>query len=83
MTKRNPASFEQEFKELEKLVQELESNSVQLEDGLAKFQLGLVLAQSLKAKLTEVENKVEIIKKKFSHDMTDNSSSTTDDSVGL
>jgi exodeoxyribonuclease VII small subunit len=73
MPKRGTDSFEQEFKELEKLVQELESDDVQLEAGLAKFQRGLALAQSLKTRLTEVENKVEIIKKKFSSDLAEES----------
>lgn len=81
MPKRSTVSFEQEFKELEKLVQELESNDVQLEAGLDKFQRGLVLAQSLKAKLVEIENKVEIIKKKFSQDLVDSSTSDPDDAI--
>lgn len=73
MTKRatDKESFEQQFKELEKLVADLESGEVQLDEGLEKFKRGLVLAQALKAKLTEVENKVEIIKKKFTQDSSD------------
>ena len=37
-----------------------------LDEGLKKFERGLELATFCKDKLTEVENKVEEIKKKFS-----------------
>ncbi|MBU0707995.1 exodeoxyribonuclease VII small subunit [Patescibacteria group bacterium] len=64
-------SFEQRFQELEQIVDQLESGEVNLDHGLEQFERGLSLAQELKKKLTEVENKVEIIKKKFSKDLGD------------
>jgi len=62
-------NFEQQFKELEQIVDQLESGEINLDQGLQQFEHGLELAQELKKKLTDVENKVEIIKKKFSKDL--------------
>lgn len=58
-------NFAQSFAELEKIAQEFENETVDLEAGLKNFERGLELATELKAKLAEVENKVEVIKKKF------------------
>ncbi len=72
MPKKSTAkNFEQQFKELEQIVEQLESGEVSLDLGLERFERGLALAQELKKKLSEVENKVEIIKKKFSKDLKD------------
>lgn len=62
-------NFEQQFKELEAIVAKLESGEINLDDGLKQFEYGLALAQELKQRITEVENKVEIIKKKFAKDL--------------
>ncbi|PIY95917.1 MAG: exodeoxyribonuclease VII small subunit [Candidatus Kerfeldbacteria bacterium CG_4_10_14_0_8_um_filter_42_10] len=58
-------NFAEAFAELEKITEEFENETVDLESGLKKFERGLELASELKARLKEVENKVEIIKKKF------------------
>lgn len=63
--KESSFNFAQAFAELEKIAEEFESETVDLEVGLKKFERGLTLASQLKAKLKEVENKVEVIKKKF------------------
>lgn len=62
-------SFEKQFQELETIVAKLESGSANLDESLDQFTRGLELAQELKQKLTEVENRVEIIRKKFSKEM--------------
>lgn len=66
MTKKKDANFAEAFSELEKITQWFDSQeNVDLDEGLKKFERGLELADGLKKKLKEVENKVEEIKKKF------------------
>lgn len=64
MTKKVP-TFAEAFAELEKLTEWFETQEVDLDVGLEKFERGLELADICKKKLAEVENKVEILKKKF------------------
>jgi exodeoxyribonuclease VII small subunit len=60
-------SFAQSFQELEEITSWFDSQeNADLDQGLKKFERGLELASQLKKKLSEVENKVEEIKKKFS-----------------
>lgn len=59
-------NFAEAFKELEGIVQWFETEEVDLEEGLKKFERGLELAGKCRARLSEVENKVEKIKEKFS-----------------
>ena len=58
-------SFGKQFSELEKLVDEFESGTIDLEASLEKFEKALLLAQDLQKRLKDVENKVETIKQKF------------------
>jgi len=54
------------FEELEKITQWFDSEEhLDLDKGLKQFERGLELASLLKEKLSEVENKVVEIKKKF------------------
>jgi exodeoxyribonuclease VII small subunit len=63
---KKPPSFAQSFQELEDITAWFDSQeNVDLDQGLKKFERGLELAGQLKKKLSEVENKVEEIKKKF------------------
>ncbi len=64
MTKKAP-SFAEAFAELEKLTEWFETQEVDLDVGLEKFERGLELADVCKKKLAEVENKVAILKSKF------------------
>lgn len=64
MTKKQP-TFAEAFAELEKLTEWFETQEVDLDDGLAKFERGLELAAVCKKKLAEVENKVTALKKQF------------------
>ena len=63
-TKKQP-SFAEAFAELEELTEWFETEEVDLDEGLKKFERGLELAQVCKKKLSEVENKVTTLKKKF------------------
>lgn len=58
-------TFAEAFAELEKLTEWFETQEVDLDEGLEKFERGLELADICKKKLSEVENKVEILKSKF------------------
>lgn len=58
-------SFAKSFEELEKITQSFERGTFDLDEGLKQFERGLELAGILKKKLADVENKVEVIKKKF------------------
>lgn len=57
--------FKDAFERLEKIVSELESEDVDLEDALKKYAEGLELVQLCKGRLEEAENKVKEIKKRF------------------
>lgn len=63
-TKKQP-SFADAFAELEALTQWFETQDVDLDEGIKKFERGLELAAVCKKKLSEVENKVERLKMKF------------------
>ena len=63
-----PANFSKELKELEAIVEWFESDEVDLNAALPKFERGMELAARLKKHLATVENKVEVIKKKFESD---------------
>ncbi len=62
-------SFAKAFEELEKITQAFEKGSFDLDDGLKQFERGLELAAVLKKKLSDIENKVEVIKKKFGKEL--------------
>jgi exodeoxyribonuclease VII small subunit len=51
-------TFEQAFQQLEKVVQQLESGELPLDQSLALFERGVVLAKLCESKLDEAEQKV-------------------------
>ena len=59
-------SFAKAFEELENITHAFEQGKFDLDEGLKQFERGLELAAQLKKKLAAVENKVDVIKKKFS-----------------
>ena len=59
-------NFAEAFKELEGIVEWFETQDVDLEEGLQKFERGLEIAKLCRGRLKEVENKVSLIKAKFS-----------------
>ena len=68
MTKKKDIDFSKGFQELEEITRWFDvQEALDLDAGLKKFERGLELASELKKKLTEVENKVEEIKQKFSN----------------
>ncbi len=55
-TKKN--NFEEELKELQTIVSNLENGDIPLEDALEQFQTGVKLSRNLNKKLTEAEETV-------------------------
>ena len=52
-------SFEESFKRLDEIVAALEQGSESLEDSLHLFEEGLKLAESLKCKLKDAEQRIQ------------------------
>ncbi len=57
--------FGSKLKELEAITEWFESDEVDLNAALQKFERGMHLADELKKELGEIENRVEVIKRKF------------------
>lgn len=55
--------FEDALEELEKVVEQIESGELSLEDSLAAFEQGVRLVKYCNQKLTEVERKIELLVK--------------------
>jgi exodeoxyribonuclease VII small subunit len=51
-------AFEAAMKQLEKIVREMESGDLPLEDALKKFEEGVALSRALNERLDEVETRV-------------------------
>ncbi|NVO74987.1 exodeoxyribonuclease VII small subunit [Photobacterium damselae] len=54
-------AFEEALDELDLIINELESGNIALEDALKKFERGIALARSSQQKLTQAEQRVEIL----------------------
>lgn len=59
-------NFTKDLQELEAITSWFESEEVDLDQALTKFERGMTLAAGLKEHLNGVENRVEKIKQKFS-----------------
>ena len=57
-------SFEEKLKQLEMVVQELESGKLNLEDSVKKFELGIKLSKECNEMLQKAEKKINILIKK-------------------
>ena len=56
-------TFEIAMKQLEQIVQELESGNLSLEDSIKKFEEGIKLSKFCSAKLDETEKKITLLLK--------------------
>jgi exodeoxyribonuclease VII small subunit len=54
-------SFEKSLKQLEQIVQELESGNLPLEKAMKKFEEGVKLAKFCSEKLDETEKKISVL----------------------
>ena len=59
-------TFEKKLEKLEQIIAQLENPSLELEQSAKIFEEGLALSKELSAQLSEVKNKVEILKKQGS-----------------
>ncbi|HVA69374.1 MAG TPA: exodeoxyribonuclease VII small subunit [Candidatus Binataceae bacterium] len=57
----NRRKFEDELKDLEAVVVQIDSGELSLEESIAAFEKGVALVRSLNHKLDEVERKVEVL----------------------
>ena len=56
-----PKKFEDELKELEAIVCQIDSGELTLEESIGAFERSVVLVKALNGKLDEVERKVELL----------------------
>ncbi len=61
--KTKDASFEDNLKTLENIVESLESEDTPIEKSLELFEKGVKISKELSGKLDEVKRKIEILKK--------------------
>lgn len=57
--------FGESFDQLNKIVEQLESGSVELDKALELYEQGLQIAKTCKKHLAEVENRVRIIRETY------------------
>ncbi len=63
MAAKEKKKFEEAVEELERVVEQLESGELSLEDSLTAFENGVRLVKLCNQKLTEVERKIELLVK--------------------
>ena len=56
-----PKKFEEELKDLETIVSQIDSGELTLEESIGAFERGVMLVKALNGKLDEVERKVELL----------------------
>ena len=54
-------TFRQEMAELDRIVNMLESNTLELEDSLASYERGVALLADRKTRLSEAQQKVDVL----------------------
>lgn len=64
-----PVPFEKALQKLEKIVSDLESGDVSLEEALKKYEEGVRLSRECQSKLSQAEKKIEILTKSMSGDL--------------
>lgn len=64
MTAEKKFNFSKSYAELQKIVEWFEKDKIDLEEGIGKFEEGVLVMKELKKYLDEMENKVKEIKEK-------------------
>ena len=70
-------TFREASAELDVIVRQLESNSMELEDALAAYERGVKLISALQSRLSEAEQKVEVLMGELSGQQDDAVRDTT------
>jgi exodeoxyribonuclease VII small subunit len=65
MKKADKGTFAAAYAELEQIIGWFETGDADLEEGIAKFERGLELAEKCRGRLAELENRVTSIKARF------------------
>ena len=65
MAKAKSFNFADAFSKLTKIVEDLESGEVDLDKALKEYETGLGLVAECKKQLSQVENKVKVIREKY------------------
>lgn len=63
MSSNKEEKFEQSLEKLQLLVRDLESGECSLEDSIKKFEEGMALAKSCQERLSQAEQKIEMLVK--------------------
>lgn len=69
--------FKQQLEELERIVEWFESEEVDIDQALEKFERGMELASNLEEQLGEMENKVREITQKFNEHVSEEDAADT------
>ena len=70
-------SFKEAMTELEGIVAVLDANTLELEESLVKYERGVALLRSLKGRLSEAQQKVEVLMGELSGEEADDIRDTT------
>lgn len=73
MATKKQVPFTEQFAELEEITRWFERGDVDLDEGLKKYERGLVLAALCKDRLQEIENTVISLKKQYEADNSEES----------
>lgn len=65
MPRKDEPTLQQQLAELDELLAWFDRPDVDLDEALKKFDEGVKIAESAKAKLTSLENKIEVLKQRF------------------
>lgn len=65
MSAKNSSSIQEKMNQLEEIVEWFESDDVDIDEALAKYEAGQKLANELQADIKETKNKFTKIKKSF------------------
>lgn len=70
-------AFREAMEELDRIVALLESNTLELEDSLKSYERGVALLAALQKKLTDAEQKVEVLMGELSGEKDDSERDST------
>lgn len=61
----SPKTINQQIQELDELLEWFEQPDLDIEQALKKFDQGVDLAEAIKKRLAEAENKIKVLKQRF------------------
>ncbi len=72
-------SFDQSLQDLEDIVEWFESEDVDIDNAISKFEEGLKLSGDLKKRLEDAENKIENLRQTFDKEVIDSGDEKSSD----